>query len=145
MGEKAPAWFAGAVYAACLDATTPVQLPLTVRDRDAGELTVTAQPEAALRLAWQRISTLLGIALAMAAGIAVLAALMISYSLLPARAIIDGLRQLQQGNLAWRLPRFRTAEFDRIARRGQSVRREPRRDQGRAAGADDAAVPGAGG
>ena len=51
------------------------RLPLTVRDRDFGELIVTAQPEAALRLAWQRISALLGIALAMAGAIVVLAAL----------------------------------------------------------------------
>jgi signal transduction histidine kinase len=114
VGDKAPAWFAG-VYTLLLGSHAPVRLPLTVRDRDSGELTVTAQPEAALRLAWQRISALLGIALAMAGGIVVLAALMISYSLLPARAIIEGLRQLQQGNLGWRLPRFRTEEFDHIA------------------------------
>lgn len=114
VGDTAPAWFAR-VYARLLGSQTPVRLPLTVRDRDAGELTVTAQPEAALRLAWQRISTLLGIAIAMSGAIAVLAALMISYSLLPARAIIEGLRQLQKGNLAWRLPHFRTEEFDHIA------------------------------
>jgi signal transduction histidine kinase len=40
---------------------------------------------------------------------------MIGYALLPARAIIDGLRQLQHGNLAWRLPHFRTGEFNHIA------------------------------
>jgi two-component system, NarL family, sensor histidine kinase UhpB len=114
VGESPPTWFVDA-YTLLLGAHHPVRRPLTIRDRDAGELTVTAQPEAALRLAWQRISTVLGIALAMAAGIAVLAALMISYSLLPARAIIHGLHQLQQGNLACRLPGFRTAEFDHIA------------------------------
>jgi two-component system sensor histidine kinase UhpB len=114
LAASPPAWFvkANTFFLGVHDA---IGRPLTLRDRDAGALTVMVQPEAALRLAWQRVSTVLGIALAMAGGIAVLAALMISYSLLPARAIIDGLRQLQQGNLAWRLPEFRTAEFDHIA------------------------------
>jgi two-component system sensor histidine kinase UhpB len=114
VGEAPPAWFVKA-YTLALGEHAPVERPLTVRDRSAGTITVMVQPEAALRLAWQRLSALLGIALAMAGGIAVLAALMIGYSLLPARAITEGLRQLQQGNLAWRLPRFRTGEFDHIA------------------------------
>jgi signal transduction histidine kinase len=46
----------------------------------------------------------------------VLATLMIGHALIPARTIIDGLRRLQQGDLSWRLPRFRTAEFNLIAR-----------------------------
>lgn len=114
VGEAPPAWFVKA-YTLVLGEHVPVQRPLTVRDRSAGLITVMVQPEAALRLAWQRLSALLGIALAMAGSIALLAALMIGYSLLPARAIIEGLRQLQHGNLAWRLPRFRTGEFDHIA------------------------------
>lgn len=115
IGEAAPAWFVKA-YTAILGQHLPVERPLTVRDRSAGMITVRPQPEAALRLAWQRLSTLLGIALAMAGGIMVLAALMISYSLLPARAIIEGVRRLQHGDLAWRLPKFRTAEFNHIAK-----------------------------
>ena len=114
VGEAPPAWFVS-VYSLVLGAHAPVERALTVRDRSAGSITTTAQPEAALRLAWQRLSALLGIALAMAGSIAVLATLMIGYSLLPARAIIEGLRQLQRGNLAWRLPRFHTDEFDHIA------------------------------
>lgn len=114
VGEAPPAWFVDA-YAVILGAHQPVERPLTVRDRSAGIITVSVQPEAALRLAWQRLSALLGIALAMAGGIAVLAALMIGYSLLPVRAIIDGLRDLQQGNLTRRLPSFPTGEFNHIA------------------------------
>jgi len=114
VGEAPPEWFIW-VYTQVLGQHVPVERPLSVRDRHAGSITVMAQPEAALRLAWQHLSALLGIALAMACGIAVLAALMISYSLLPARAIIDGLGHLQRGNLTWRLPRFRTEEFNHIA------------------------------
>lgn len=115
IGEPAPDWFVKA-YTLILGRHIPIERPLTVRDRSAGMISVMPQPEAALRLAWQRLSALLGIALAMAGGITVLTALIISYSLLPARAIIEGLRRLQHGNLSWRLPRFRTAEFDHIAK-----------------------------
>src|SRR5262249_15528248 len=71
-------------------------------------------PEAALRLAWRQVSVVTGVAAAMAAAIAVLAAMMIGHALIPARAIIDGLRRLQQGGLGWRLPGFRTVRFNSI-------------------------------
>jgi signal transduction histidine kinase len=51
----------------------------------------------------------------MGAAIAVLAALMIGRTLRPTRAIVDGLRHFERGDLAWRLPVFRTAEFSLIA------------------------------
>ena len=41
---------------------------------------------------------------------------MIGHALIPARTIIAGLRRLQQGDLGWRLPGFRTVEFNLIAR-----------------------------
>jgi signal transduction histidine kinase len=41
---------------------------------------------------------------------------MIGHALVPARTIIDGLRRLRRGDLDWRLPGFRTAEFNLIAR-----------------------------
>lgn len=89
---------------------------LTLRDRDAGFVLSVAEPDAALRLAWRKVSIVAGVAATMAAGIAVLATLMIGHALIPARTIIDGLRRLQQGDLSWRLPRFRTGEFNLIAR-----------------------------
>jgi signal transduction histidine kinase len=52
----------------------------------------------------------------MAATITLLATLLIGHALIPARSIIDGLSRLRQGDLAWRLPSFRTTEFDLIAR-----------------------------
>ena len=45
-----------------------------------------------------------------------LATLIIGHALIPARTIIDGLRKLRLGDLSWRLPRFRAAEFNLIAR-----------------------------
>jgi signal transduction histidine kinase len=115
VGPPAPAPFA-AVFDALFGPPTPVQRDLTMRDRNAGAIIAAAAPEAALRLAWRQVSVVTGVAAAMAAAIAVLAAMMIGHALIPARAIIDGLRRLQQGDLGWRLPGFRTAEFNLIAR-----------------------------
>jgi signal transduction histidine kinase len=115
LGRPAPAWFA-AVNDLLFPPHEPVKRSLSVRDQNAGTVLTAAEPEAALRQSWQRVSVIVGIAAVMAAGIALLAALMIGHALLPARAIIDGLRKLELGDHSWRLPKFRTAEFSHIAR-----------------------------
>jgi signal transduction histidine kinase len=114
LGVTAPTKFASA-YNFLFGPPLPVKRYLTLRDRDAGFVLSAAEPDAALRLAWRKVSIVAGVAAAMAAGIAVLATLTIGHALIPARTIIDGLRKLQQGDLSWRLPRFRTAEFNLIA------------------------------
>lgn len=114
LGPPAPAWFAG-LYTSLLGAHQPVTRALSIRDKDAGSFVTVADPDAALRQSWSRVSVIVAVATALAAGIAVLAALMIGHTLMPARTIIQGLRELQKGNTAWRLPRFRTAELDHIA------------------------------
>ncbi|WP_366935751.1 ATP-binding protein [Hyphomicrobium sp.] len=115
LGEPAPAWFA-ATYGFLFGPQVEQKRYLSIRDKDAGYVLSAAQPEAALRLSWHQVSIVVGVAMAMAAAIAVLTTLMIGHALIPARTIIEGLRKLQQGDLAWRLPRFRTAEFNLIAR-----------------------------
>jgi signal transduction histidine kinase len=115
LGVPAPVQFASA-YNYLFGPPLSVKRYLTLRDRDAGFVLSVAEPDAALRLAWRKVSIVAGVAATMAAGIAVLATLMIGHALIPARTIIDGLRRLQQGDLSWRLPRFRTGEFNLIAR-----------------------------
>ena len=114
LGTPAPAWFA-TLYTALLGAHQPVARALSIRDKDAGSFITAANPDAALRQSWGRVSVIATVATALAGGIAVLAALMIGHTLLPARTIIHGLRELQHGNNAWRLPRLRAAELDQIA------------------------------
>lgn len=114
LGTPAPAWFA-TLYTALLGAHQPVTRALSIRDKDAGSFITAANPDAALRQSWGRVSVIATVATALAGGIAVLAALMIGHTLLPARTIIHGLRELQRGNNAWRLPRLRAAELDQIA------------------------------
>ncbi|MGC4080044.1 MAG: histidine kinase [Rubrivivax sp.] len=114
LGPRAPDWFVAA-YGALFRHEASVRRPLFARAPAAGYIVNTPDRGAAIRQAWQQISLLAGIAAAMAAAMALLSALMIGRTLRPARTIVAGLRRLEQGDLAWRLPAFRTAEFARIA------------------------------
>lgn len=114
LGTAPPAWFAS-LYTTLLGSHEPVTRALFLRDKDAGTVTTFAEPHAALRQSWGRVSVIAAVASALAGCIAVLAALMIGHTLMPAGTIIQGLRELQKGNNAFRLPRFRAAEFDHIA------------------------------
>lgn len=114
LGQPAPAWFA-TLYTTLLGAHEPVTRALSIRDKDAGSFVTEPDPDAALRQSWSRVSVIIGVATALATGIAVLAALMIGHALLPARTIVNGLRELQKGNNRWRLPRFHTKDLDHIA------------------------------
>ncbi|MET0409331.1 MAG: ATP-binding protein [Hyphomicrobium sp.] len=115
LGAPAPDWYSD-IYNFLFNPQTPVKRYLSIRDKDAGFVSSLAQPDAVLRLSWHQVSIVVGVATVMAAAISFLATLMIGYALLPARTIIDGLRTLETGKLGQRLPRFRTAEFDLIAR-----------------------------
>lgn len=114
LGPAPPQWFA-ATYLGLLGAHEPVSQFLSIREKSAGLVVTAADPDAALRRAWREISTVVEVAVMMAAGIALLAALMIGHALLPARAIIEALRGLEQGQLSLRLGKFRSTEFNHIA------------------------------
>jgi signal transduction histidine kinase len=93
----------------------PIKQSLSIRDANAGFVTTSADPDAALRRAWREISNVVEAAVIMAGGIAFLAAVMIGHTLRPARAIINALRRLEEGQLAMRLSRFKSTEFNHIA------------------------------
>jgi two-component system, NarL family, sensor histidine kinase UhpB len=113
LGPRAPGWFVDA-YDNLFPDDTSFQRPLFARDPGAGFIVNAPDRGAAIRQAWRLVSLVAAIAAVMAAAIALLTALMIGRTLRPARAIVDGLRRLEQGDLAWRLPSFRTAEFSSI-------------------------------
>jgi signal transduction histidine kinase len=115
LGPLPPAWFA------TLDAWVfghhrAIAKPLSFHDKDAGTVTTTVEPSAALRQSWSRVSLAVWVAVAMAAGVSILAAFMMAHALQPVRDIVGKLRKLEQGDRDWRLPAFRTAEFNHIAR-----------------------------
>jgi two-component system, NarL family, sensor histidine kinase UhpB len=115
LGPLPPAWFANA-YTSLLGPHEPISRLLSIRDPEAGAVVIMADPGAALRQSWRQVSTVVGIATVMAAGIALLAALMIGHALLPARSIIKALQTIEKGGLTLRLPKFRSVEFNHIGR-----------------------------
>jgi len=114
LGPPAPQWFA-ATYLALLGSHETIRQPLSIRDTAAGVVATSVDPDGALRRAWREVSTVVEVAVMMAGAIAILAAIMIGHALLPARAIIDALRRLEDGQLSLRLSRFRSTEFNHIA------------------------------
>ena len=94
----------------------PSSRKITLYMQTAGHIRAEADEGSAARQAWRQVSVVVGVAAAMAAAIGVLATLVIGHALLPAETIIRGLRKLEQGDLAVRLPKFRSEEFAHIAR-----------------------------
>ncbi|MFA5958186.1 sensor histidine kinase [Hyphomicrobium sp.] len=114
LGPPAPAWFAMA-YLPLFGSYEPVEQNLSIHDQSAGVIVTNADPDAALRRAWREISTVVDVAIMLAAGIAVLAALMIGHALQPARAIVGALKKLEGGQLGLHLGKFKSTEFNHIA------------------------------
>lgn len=115
LGPVAPAWFAK-LDGWLFGRHRSIVKPLSVHDRDAGTVTITVEPSAALRQSWSHVSLAAWVAVAIATGLSVLAAFMMRHALQPVRAIIGRLRLLEQGDRNWRLPDFRNAEFNHIGR-----------------------------
>lgn len=115
VGAPAPEWFAGA-YREFFGPPTPVTRRLTVREPETGAVVAAADSEAAVRQAWRQISIVLGVAAPMALAICLLAALAIARALAPTRAIVDGLRCLEDGNYRRPIEGCSTAELGLIAR-----------------------------
>jgi signal transduction histidine kinase len=78
-------------------------------------VSASANPDAAIRLAWERSLDNIGVALLMATAIALLASLAIARTLAPARSIVRALQRMAHGQYRTTLPRFRSMELSMIA------------------------------
>ncbi len=115
VGAEAPSWFV-AIYDATLGPHRIVARALSEHERDAGAFRVSAAPEAAVRIAWDRVSVLVSLAAVLAAAISLFSALAIAQALAPAQKIIAGLRRLSVGDYQARVvSSVRGREFVPIA------------------------------
>ena len=87
-----------------------------MRQPETGAIVVRADPDAAIRQAWRQISIIVSVAASMAICICALAAAAIVHALAPTGAIVEGLRQLEQGSYGGRLSLPTKGEFGLIAR-----------------------------
>jgi signal transduction histidine kinase len=117
LGAAPPAWFASTVQT-ILGSHAAVARPISARAVAAGTVSATPDPDAAIRLAWQHILDNIGVALLMAAAIALLASLAIAHTLAPAQSIVAALKRMAHGQYRTSLPRFRSMELAMI---GQAV------------------------
>jgi two-component system sensor histidine kinase UhpB len=114
-GGAAPAWFA-TLTEAVLGPIAPVTRAVAVNGQSVGTIVAEADGKAAARQAWRQVSVVAGVAGAMAIAIGVLAALAIGHALRPVEPIVRGLKRIEAGDHAVRLPAFGAAEFGHGAR-----------------------------
>jgi signal transduction histidine kinase len=115
IGKAPPLWF-GAAVETFLGSHAAVVRPITARTMTAGTVSATADPDAAIRLAWGHILDSIGVALLLAAAIALLASMAIAHTLAPARSIVVALQRMAHGRYQTSLPRFRSMELAMIGR-----------------------------
>ena len=110
VGSPAPDWF-GTAYDRLLGPHASAPRALSARQHEAGAILASAEPGAAVRLAWGRVSALAAVAAAMAAATSLFSALAIAQALAPAQRIIAGLRRLSRGDYRSRIRQVRAGEF----------------------------------
>jgi signal transduction histidine kinase len=117
IGESPPLWFAAAVQT-LFGAHAAVARSISTRNVTAGTVSASADPDAAISLAWQHIADNIHVALLMALAIAFFASLAIAHTLAPAQQIVAALQRMAHGQYRTQLPRFRSMELAMI---GQAV------------------------
>ncbi|MFJ7438182.1 sensor histidine kinase [Methylorubrum thiocyanatum] len=109
----APAWLAGALAAET--GATPVIRDIVYRGRSLGSVAAWPDPVAAAGRAWRQVRFASGLALSLAGTTAILGWLAAARLVAPAARIVQGVDGFEAGRTPSPLPRFRAAEFDRIA------------------------------
>ncbi|SON55376.1 Sensor histidine kinase LiaS [Hartmannibacter diazotrophicus] len=114
LSDKAvPEWFVAIATTIGL-VPEPITVPVRSRTAKDGRVTAFADRDIIVSRAWERTGDLMRVAVGMAVGGALLTGLLVARLLMPFRAILAGIERLQRGDFAWRLPRFRVTEFDRL-------------------------------
>jgi len=110
---SAPRWFAGMVGAVSADASN-IRRTVSVDGAAVGELVVRPDPTFEVDEIWKDATSLMQLALAIFVVTNVLIYWLVGRALAPVDAILGALTQLEQGNLATRLPPLALPELSRI-------------------------------
>lgn len=110
----APGWFVQA-YGALFPGESAAERPLRHQGVERGTVRATTDPSAVADRAWADISRLIGVWAATIAAMCALVYMVVERALRPTAQILSGLNRLAEGDLSYRLPRFRLRELDRIA------------------------------
>jgi HAMP domain len=115
LGKTPPAWFATTVQTLLGNHDAVVQ-PVSSRTTITGTVVAVADPDAAIRLAWEHILDNIDVAILMAVAIGLLASLAIAHTLAPARSIVTALQRMANGQYRTQLPKFESIELAMIGR-----------------------------
>ena len=108
-----PTWFEVA-YRWAFKPGTPVVRTLNVQGHHYGSLTVTPSAEPEIAVAWQQTSSLMTLSGITIFAVCLLVYLTIRNALAPAQTIVEGLAELESGQLSYRLPGFELHEWQKI-------------------------------
>lgn len=114
MSDSWPAWF-NAAYRWAFKPGASVLRAVSVQGRDYGSLTVAPSAEPEIAKAWQQTSSLLTLSAVTIFAVCLLVYLTINRALAPTQTIVEGLKALESGQLAYRLPSFALHEWHKIA------------------------------
>jgi two-component system sensor histidine kinase UhpB len=112
-----PSWPKGfeKLYRRIFDPGFEITRPITFNNRVYGSLAVASSVEMDMAQAWDNIRNLLGLSAITVLAVCTLVYLSISRALRPAGLIVAGLKTLEKGNLAYRLPAFELREWGQTA------------------------------
>ena len=111
---SAPRWFAHLVGAVSMD-VSPIRRTVLVDGPPIGELVVRPDPTFEVDEVWKDATSLMQLALAIFVVTNVLIYWFVGRALAPVDKILGALTELEQGNLATRLPPLALPELSRIA------------------------------
>lgn len=93
----------------------PMLRSIALHDHVYGSLTITPSAELEIEAAWNQISSLMTLSTITVLAVCLLVYLSIRRALQPAKTIVSGLKDLETGCLAYRLPSFELNEWQQIA------------------------------
>ena len=112
--QSAPGWFVSS-YRAVLDPGHEISRDLDWRDQAYGRISVVADVDGQIAVAWHDVRALLGLATMTVLALCLLVYFAMARALRPAREILDGIERLERGELSARLPQFELIELEKIS------------------------------
>jgi len=108
-----PSWF-DALYRLAFEPGREQERPVSYRGEARGSVVVATFGGSVIARAWHETGGMLGLTLVTVLALSGLVYAAVARALRPVREILAGMNRLAEGDLAARLPAFRTAEFNRI-------------------------------
>jgi len=112
--DQVPRWFS-ALWSQ-FSPEAPAKSVVSYKDKTYGTVVVTSDPKAVAGRAWEELKHLLILTALTILAVSILVYVAIARALAPTKQVISGLDKLSSGDFSHRLPRFKLAELQHIAK-----------------------------